>query len=335
MRSLRKLIIIISLIFILGVLGYHYLLNISLLDSLYMTVITVSTVGFKEVGEMNDAAKVFTIILIVSSLSFLAYAITGAVSMVMEGNLGKILRRKSVDSKIKKLDNHYIICGSKQAGEHAINMFMKSKEDFIVIEEDELLSDDLIGQGILCLNASPSSEDVLKQARITSAKGILLALPRDVDNVFTALTARHLNNKINIVSIVINEEAEKKLLRAGVNKTINPNNIGGSRMASLLLKPNVISFFDVITKIGEYQLDVEEVNVEKGSELDGRTLTEAEIPKKTGLKILAVKKVGTEKMLLNPNGQYLLSADDIMIVIGSEDQIVKLREISLANNNNK
>ncbi len=335
MRSLRKLTIIISLIFISGVLGYHYLLNISLLDSLYMTVITVSTVGFKEVGEMNDAAKVFTIILIVSSLSFLAYAITGAVSMVMEGNLGKILRRKSVDSKIKKLNNHYIICGAKLAGEHAINMFVKSKEDFIVIEEDELLADALISRGILCLNASPSSEDVLKQARITEAKGVLLTLQRDVDNVFAALTARYLNNTINIVSIVINEEAEKKLLRAGVNNTINPNNIGGSRMASLLLKPNVISFFDVITRIGEYQLDVEEVKVERGSELDGKTLTEAEIPKKTGLKILALKKSGSKKMLLNPNGKHLLNADDIMIVIGSEDQILKLRELSLVNKNDK
>ncbi len=331
MGSLRKLIIIISLIFLLGVFGYHYLLDISFLDSLYMTVITVSTVGFKEVGEMNDAAKIFTMILIISSLSFLAYAITGAVSMVMEGNLGKILRRKSVDSKINKLNNHYIICGAKQTGEHAINMFLKSKEEFIVIEEDESLVDDLICRGVLCLHASASSEDVLNQARIKEAKGILLALPKDVENVFAALTARYLNNKINIVSIVINEEAEKKLLRAGVNNTINPNNIGGSRMASLLLKPNVISFFDVITRIGEYQLDVEEVKVEKGSELDGKTLTEAQIPKKTGLKILALKKVESENLQLNPNGTHVLNADDIMIVIGSEDQILKLRDLSLSN----
>ncbi len=329
MGGLKKLILIISLIFILGVVGYHYLLDISLLDSLYMTVITVSTVGFKEVGEMNDAAKIFTIVLIISSLSFLAYAITGAVSMIMEGNLGKIIRRKSVDSKISKLENHFIICGAKQTGEHAINMFLKSKEKFVVIEEDDALVDDLIHRGILCLNASATSEDVLNQARIKNAKGILLAQDKDVDNVFSALTARHLNSDINIVSIVINEEAETKLIRAGVNNTINPNNIGGSRMASLLLKPNVISFFDVITRIGEYQLDVEEVRVESGSELDGITLSKAEIPKKTGLKILALKKSGGDGMELNPVGSNVLNVDDIMIVIGSEDQISRLREISV------
>ncbi len=149
-----------------------------------------------------------------------------------------------------------------------------------------------------------------------------------MDNVFTALTARHLNSKVNIVSIVIEEETEKKLLRAGVNKTINPNNIGGSRMASLLLKPNVISFFDVITRIGEYQLDVEEVKVGSGCELDGKTLTEAQIPKKTGLKVLAIKKSNSADMKLNPVGGQVLNADDIMIVIGSEDQIMKLREIA-------
>ncbi len=329
MGGLKKLILIISLIFILGVLGYHYLLDISLLDSLYMTVITVSTVGFKEVGEMNDAAKIFTIVLIISSLSFLAYAITGAVSMVMEGNLGKIIRRKSVDSKISKLENHFIICGAKQTGEHAINMFLKSKEKFVVIEEDEDIVDSLINKGLLCINASATSEDVLNQARIKEAKGILLAQDKDVDNVFSALTARHLNSEINIVSIVINEEAEKQLIRAGVNNTINPNNIGGSRMASLLLKPNVISFFDVITRIGEYQLDVEEVKIGGDSELDGVTLSKAEIPKKTGLKVLALKKSGSDKIELNPVGSQVLNANDIMIVIGSEDQIIRLREISM------
>ncbi len=324
----KKLIIIISLIFVVGVVGYHFLLDISLLDALYMTVITVSTVGFKEVGEMSDAAKIFTILLIISSLSFLAYAISGAVSMIMDGNLGMIIRRKSVNSKIAKLNRHYIICGAKETGEHAIAMFMQSGEPFVVIDEDEEVVDKLIGSRALAIMGEATGEEAFKRAQIDRAKGILLALPRDIDNVFAALTARDLNPTINIVSIVYEVEAEKKLLRAGVNKMINPNNIGGSRMASLLLKPNVISFFDVITKIGDYQLDVEEVLIEANSELDDKTLSQAEIPRKTGLKVLAIKGHDNAKMQLNPSGHNHLRAGDIMIVIGARDQIVKLRQLA-------
>ncbi len=327
----KKLLIIISLIFISGIVGYHFLLNISLLDALYMTVITVSTVGFKEVGEMSAGAKVFTILLIISSLSFLAYAISGAVSMIMDGNLGMIIRRKSVNAKIAKLHNHYIICGAKKTGGHAVEMFMQSAEPFVVIDEDETTIDKLINGNALAIMAEATSEEALISAQIERAKGILLALPRDIDNVFAALTARALNPKINIVSIVYQQEAEKKLLRAGVNKTINPDNIGGSRMASLLLKPNVISFFDVITKIGDYQLDVEEVLIEAGSELAEKTLSEAEIPRKTGLKVLAIKTSGDGKMQINPSGLNLLQAGDIIIVIGARDQIEKLRQLSNKN----
>ncbi len=328
MNRPQKLLIIISFIFLMGVFGYHFLLDISLLDSLYMTVITVSTVGFKEVGEMNDAAKIFTILLIISSLSFLAYAISGAVSMIMDGNLGMILRRKSVNAKIAKLNDHYIICGAKETGGHAIEMFLQSAEPFVVIDDDEELVDKLIGNNALAIMGESTSEEALKSAQIERAKGILLALPRDIDNVFAALTARALNPTINIVSIVYQQEAEKKLLRAGVNKTINPNNIGGSRMASLLLKPNVISFFDVITKIGDYQLDVEEVQIEAGSELADKTLTEAEIPRKTGLKVLAIKTGVDGKMQINPSANSSLCANDIIIVIGAREQIVKLRQLS-------
>ncbi len=324
----KKLILIISFIFLMGVIGFHFLLKITLLDALYMTVITVSTVGFKEVGEMNDTAKVFTIVLIISSLSFLAYAISGAVSMIMDGNLGMIIRRKSVATKINKLNRHYIICGARETGEHAIEMFVQSGEPFVVIDQDEAAVDKLISENTLAIMGDSISEESFKTAQIERAKGILLALPRDIDNVFAALTARDLNQEINIVSIVYDREAEKRLIRAGVNKTINPNNIGGIRMASLLLKPNVITFFDVITKIGGYQLDVEEVAIEAGSELADKTLAEAEIPRKTGLKILAIKKHGASNMEMNPSRTSLLESQDIVIVIGSQEQIVKLRELS-------
>ncbi len=330
MARANKLIIIISLIFISGIAGYHFLLNISLLDALYMTVITVSTVGFKEVGEMNDTAKIFTILLIISSLSFLAYAISGAVSMIMDGNLGMIIRRKSVDAKISKLRDHYIICGARETGVHAINMFMQSGEAFVVIEQDEETVDKLISNGCLAIMGEATSEDVLNRAQIKQANGVLLALPRDIDNVFAALTAKDLKPSINIVSIVYEAEAEKRLIRAGVSKTINPNNIGGSRMASLLLKPNVISFFDVITKIGDYQLDVEEVIIEENSELDNKTLSQAEIPRKTGLKVLAIKSSG-QAMQINPTGTRLLNTNDIMIVIGAREQIGKLRVLASTN----
>ncbi len=330
MNKLYRLMIIVLIIIIFGVVGYHHLLNISLLDSLYMTVITVSTVGFGEVVKLNNEAKVFTIILIASSLSFFAYAISGIVTTLMQGNFGKIIRRRNMVNKLKDIKDHYIICGSGEIVEQAINQFIKSGEKFVVVEPDECNVDELISNNICVIQGIGTDDLTLKKARISNAKGMLLAFNTDADNVFAALTAKYLNPKLNIVSKVVDETSEKKLLRAGVNSTINPNRIGGSRMASLLLKPNVISFFDVITKVGELELNVEEVKIEKGSELDNITLIDAKIPNKTGLKILAIKSINEEDITLNPDSMYMLKAGDIMIVIGKEEQVKKLRRISCA-----
>lgn len=323
-RIIRLFTIIIAIIG-LGTIGYMYLLKIGIIKALYMTVITISTVGYKEVAKMDSESQLFTIILIFSSLSFLAYAVGELVKIFMEGNLKVFFRRKNMEKKLEKIREHYIICGAGDIGYSAIEQFIKSKEKFLVIDERKEIIDDLLDKDILAIEGDASNDEILRLAKIDVAKGVILALPLDIDNVYTCLTARSINNDVYIVSKVLDKNAEQKLIKAGANKTISPNRIVGSRMASLFIRPNVVTFLDVITKLGNEILDIEEVIIKDGSSICNKILRKAEIPSKTGLNILAIRKNGEDLIQLNPSSDMLLERDDVMIVIGKHEQVEKLK----------
>ncbi len=321
-------LLLISLI-ITGTLGYTLLIDdLTLIDALYMTVITISTVGYQEVGYMDAEAKLFSIFLIFISLGTVGYLFTSIVSSFLEGDLKSAWRRRKMESQINNLKDHYIICGAGETGANAIKQFVASKAPFIVIDKDESRINELISDQIFSIHGDCTQECVLERAGIKQAKGLISSLSNDADNVYTVLTARQMNKDLYIVSRAINKGTDGKLKKAGANNTISPNEIGGTRMASLMLRPNVISFLDIITHAGDVVLDLEDVVVYKHSSLINKTLKEAKIPQKTGLIILAIRKDGVETLSLNPSSNEVLKEHDTMIVLGTEDQVNDLKKIA-------
>ena len=319
--------ILLSLV-LTGTIGYKLLLNLSLVDALYMTVITISTVGYAEVGIMDTEAKMFSILLIFISLGTVGYLFTSIMSSFLEGDLKVAWRRRRMEAKIMQLQDHYIICGAGETGYNAIKQFKKSNVSFVVIDQDQDKINDLMDENIQAIHGDATQDAVLEKARIKYAKGLISSLPNDAENVYTVLTARQLNSDLYIVARAIDKHAGKKLKHAGANNTICPNEIGGTRMASLMLRPNVISFLDIVTRAGDVILDLEDVVISAGSSLIGQQLKEAQIPQKTRLIVLAIKK-GTHGLLsFNPNSNEILKEDDTMIVLGRETQVKELKKIA-------
>lgn len=328
-RKIAMILVALAVLIFTGTVGYILLLDVSVLDALYMTIITLSTVGFREVTDLSPSAKIFTIFIIFGGLSTAAYTFTNLAAFLLEGEFGDILRRRSMETKIAKLKDHYILCGAGQTGNSVINRFQRSNmNNLLVIEFNEEKVNDLISQGIMAIHGDATHEDILEKAQICYAKGLVASLANDADNVFTVLTARGMNPDLHIVARAISKNAHEKLRRAGADNTISPNELGGSRMASMLLRPVVVSFLDTITHMGDVVLDLEEVFISDKSTMAGATLKDARIPERTGLNVLAIKKKDQEKLLLNPTSGECIDAGDKLLVLGQVEQIEKLREIA-------
>lgn len=319
--------IFLILLVMFGTLGYALLLNIPFVDALYMTIITLSTVGFKEVAELNTTAKLFTIFIIVGGISTATYAITNLATFILEGEFSEIMRRKTMEKTIQNLHDHYILCGAGETGLSVIKRFRKSNASFVVIEKEEDKVTDLLADNVLVIHGDATHEETLDLAQIRSAKGMVTCLSNDADNVFVVLTAREMHPALHIVSRAIGNKAHIKLKRAGADNTISPNELGGTRMASLLLRPTVVSFLDIITHMGEVVLDLEEVTITETSSLIDMTLQEAHIPERTGLNVLAIKKERETKIRVNPGSQELIQSGDKLVVLGQVEQIEKLRKM--------
>ncbi len=311
-----------------GTIGYKLLLDVNFIDALYMTVITISTVGYAEVGVMDTEAKMFSILLIFISLGTVGYLFTSIMSSFLEGDLKAAWRRRKMEATITNLKNHYIVCGAGETGYNAIKQFKKTNVDFVVIDKDDHKVNDLIEENINTIQGDATQDSTLEKAGIKHAKGLISSLPSDAENVYAVLTARQLNLDLYIVSRAIDKHARGKLKQAGANNTISPNEIGGTRMASLMLRPNVISFLDIITRAGDVVLDLEDVIIFPGSSLVNQQLKEARIPEKTGLIVLAMKKSSQDKLTFNPSSDKRLAIGDIMIVLGQETQVNELKKIA-------
>lgn len=328
MKTGRKLILIIVMlfvIFVVGVTGYMILLHVGFVDALYMTVITISTVGFGEVAVMNDAAKLFSIVVIFGGLSVVGYSFTSIVSFFFEGNVKDAWRKKRMAGKISELKNHYIICGAGDVGFSVIEYFKDRNIDFVVIEMNEDRHKELIEENILTVFGDATHEDTLHKAGIDKAKGIVSTLSTDSENVFTVLTARQLNEDVYIVARAVERSAHRKLIKAGANKTISPNEIGGQRLAASVIRSSITSFLDVVTRSGELTLDLEEIIIDEQASVKGMTLLEARIPEQTGLIILALKKNGDSNFKMNPRSHETLDPGDTIIVLGTGEQVDRLQ----------
>ena len=326
-RKLKFILYAFILLLIIGVIGYMKLLQVDFVDALYMTVITISTVGYTEIGKTSNQSEIFSVIMIFLGVGIVGYAFTTIVAMLVEGKFLDLWKGKKMERKISALNDHYIICGSGELAEIIINKFLDENLNFVVITDKRDDLDDYSHHNILVVEGHSTEEEILELAGITKAKGLISTLDSEVDNIVTVLTARNLNKKIYIIANSITKSGSKKLLKVGANKTLSAVEISGKRMAYLMIKPNIISFLDVATKIGDVELDLEEVVVKKDSYLENKNLIQAQIPKKTGLIVLAIKKIENGKMIFNPPVDYQFKIGDILIVLGKEEQVDKLRHL--------
>ena len=326
-RKLKFIFLAFALLLITGVIGYMILLKVDFIDALYMTVITISTVGFGEVGTTSNLSEIFSIFMIFLGVGIVGYAFTTVVAMFVEGKVSDLWKGSKMDKKIAALNNHYIICGSGELAEVIIKKFINEKLDFVVISDRREDLEDFSHHDILVVEGQSTEESVLEHAGIERAKGLIATLDSEVDNIVTVLTARNLNKNIYIISNALTKSGSEKLLKVGADKTLSAVEISGKRMASLMIKPNIISFLDVVTKIGDVELDLEEVLIKRGSYLENKNLIEAQIPKKTGLIVLAIKKIEDGKMIFNPPIDYTFKIGDVLIVLGRDDQVDSLKNL--------
>jgi len=306
-NSLARGWIVLSLVVTLiaiGTVGYMVLTNSSFVDGLYMTIITISTVGNREIVNLSPSGEIFTIFIILGGIGILSFSLLEAVSFLIDGGMKRIIRRRAMEKQIAL-----------------------SKTQFIVVEHLETRALELEEEGVAVICGDATNEDVLIQAGITQAKGLVSCLENDAQNVYTILTARGLNPKLYIVARSIEKGSAQKLKRAGADKTISPNEIGGIRMAYLMLKPHVVSFLDIVTHFDDELLELGEVTVETASKISDLMIREAGIPQRTGLIIIAIRNPG-QKLRFNPGPDERLPAGISMLVLGKPDKIELLRAIA-------
>ena len=292
-----------------------------------MTVITISTVGFSEVVPLTDEGKIFTIFLILTSISVFGYAVSAFSEALASGDFFKQIKLKRVQRKIDKLKNHTIVCGYGRNGMQAIVKLKNYQKEFVVIEKDKELIKVLDEESILYIEGDATTDEALNSAGIINASNLITALPSDADNLFVVLTASQLNKRCKIISRASNESSYSKLKIAGANNVIMPDKLGGEHMASLVVTPDVLEFVDRLTIEGETTANLEEVSVNDLPKIYlDKTILDLDLRKKTGCNVIGYKKVDGS-YIINPEISIKLVADSSLIVLGRPEQIVKLREL--------
>jgi voltage-gated potassium channel len=327
MKYPRLIVALFMFIMILafGTLGYHVVEGMGLFESFYMTIITVSTVGFSEIKQFSEAGRVITIIVIVTGIGAGTYILGQLTKSFVEGELMAILGRRKLEKNIQKLKNHWIICGFGRIGKIICDELAADNIKFVVIEQDPCKTEELDDR-YLYLNMDATDEDALVEAGIMNAKGIVTAVYSDADNVFITLTARGLCPDIFILSRASEMGNEGKLLRAGASRVMSPYQIGGSRMAQVLKRPTVMDFIDSAMMRSEFGLSMEEAVIGESSALAGKTLLENNMRRDYGVIIVAIKKT-TNEMVFNPVPTEKLEAGDVIVVIGNDDELKRLSEV--------
>jgi voltage-gated potassium channel len=325
----RKLYIASALIIsvmIVGIFGYHILEHYSYLDSFFMTVITVATVGYREVRELDPAGKIFTSILIIFSISTFAYAISVITRYVIEGEFQVYFKHYKVNKEIQKLKNHVIVCGYGRNGKQACEQLRSGNESFVAIENNPGILEAMRNEGdVLFIEGDATQDDVLEEAGLERAKALITALPNDAANVFVVLTARDKNPTLKIISRASDDASEHKLKRAGANNVIMPDKIGGTHMAALVTKPDVLEFIDHIT--GKINIRLEEIRFSSLPEsMRNKSIRELEIRNKTGANIIGFKTAGGE-YVINPPPDTIMMQDAKLFVLGTKEQVMRFKDI--------
>jgi voltage-gated potassium channel len=325
-RLIHTLLLLTSVVSI-GAAGYMFLEGWSFLDSIYMTIITLTTVGFREIHDLSPKGMVFTIILIIFGVGTVLYALSAGARTILEGELQEIFGRKRLEKRIKELNNHYVICGYGRMGRIICRELKGKGIKFVVIEKNSEL---VAGrENILIIEGDATNDEILREVGIERAKGLISVLPTDAENLYVVLSARELNPDLFIVARAGEEGSENKLLRAGANKVVSPYHIGGLRIAHTVLRPAVVDFIEFATKTGNIELQMEEVFIPENSKLVGLTLDQCGIGRELGVIIVAIKRA-TGEMRFNPTFRSTIKSGDTLIALGEITKLKILEDMSEA-----
>jgi voltage-gated potassium channel len=325
-RFILTLLIPIVLLLV-GTLGYHFIEGWTYFDALYMTVITVTTVGFGEVHPLSDAGRFFTMLLSMGGVFMLFYAATEMIRAVISGEVQELLGKQQMERKLAQLQNHLIVCGYGRMGKLVCQEFSREKLPFVVIERQAALSEEFqLPHGIF-LHGEATSDELLKRAGVDRARALITVVASDADNLYITMSARFLNEKVFIVARAEEVGSEPKLIRAGANRVVSPYQIGGQRVAQAVLRPTVVDFLELATKTEHVDLQIEETQIAERSPLAGTTIKDSQIRQQLGVIIVTIKK-SSGQMVFNPSHDAVLAGGDILIAIGDREHLDHLEALA-------
>ncbi len=320
-------IFLLLLVICIGIVGYIVISDYTFVDAFYMTVITITTVGFQEVQPLDDNAKIFTIFLILSSVIILGYAISVITEYILSKNDLNVLKKKKMQKKINELKNHIIICGYGRNGKQAAAKLNTYNKPFVIIEKDKDIIERYEDDDLPFIFGNANEDETLIEAGIERADTLISALPNDADNLFVVLSARQINSTMNIISRASQETSYNKLKLAGANNVILPDRIGGDHMASLVVVPDLVEFIDNLGIVGERNINIEEVVVDQLYDTQSvKTIKDLDLRRKTGCTVIGFKD-GKGDYVVNPEADTELIAGSKIIVLGRPEQIQRLNSL--------
>ncbi len=307
-----------------GTAGYTLIEGWTLSEAFYMTIISLTTVGYQEVHPLSPAGRMFTAVLLLVGVGAVFYVMAGIAETMIEGRVRQILGRRRKVRELKTMRNHVIVCGYGRIGYVICRIFRREDQSFLVVEKDPDKVAQINDDGILVVPGDATSDSVLVEARVERASGLICSMPTDAENVFITLSARRMNKDLFIVARAARDSAIPKLRDAGADRVISPYTMGGLRMAESVLQPKLASFFDTIAGYTTKDWDFEDAKVPEGSSLAGRSLQVSQIGQETGVYILAIRR--GEEMTFNPGADYIIEAGDTLFAMGRPEQVAALRK---------
>lgn len=320
-------VVVLALVLVAGAVWFTVVEGFTPLDAVYMTVITVSTVGFREVHELDDSGRIFVVVLIITGLTVMTYTLGSVGRVIVEGSLRRYLGRQRMLRDIDRLQGHYVVCGHGRMGRILCEELQSEGVPFVVVEGEAETADTLAGLGYLVVAGDATEDDTLRRAGVTRAKGLVAVVSRDVDNLYITLSAREMCREANpglyILCRATDQRASQKIERAGANRVISPYTIGGMRIVQALLRPTVYDFVDIATQRGGLELMFEEMAIGSGSRLDGVSVKDSDIRKHFDVIVIAIKKADGA-MVFNPGPDSVMHGGDVLICLGNHDQLQRL-----------
>ncbi|HBG19877.1 MAG TPA: potassium channel protein [Desulfobulbaceae bacterium] len=321
--KLKLSLLFLCLTIAFGTSGYVIIEGMTLFEAFYMTVITISSVGFSEIKPLSDAGRWITIVVITLGISTLTYTLGQVARVFVEGELRRILGRRKLEKQIAALKDHFIICGYGRIGQIIVKELQRANIPLVVIEQDKAAVETLEADQILYLNMDATSDEALTTAGLDRARGLVTAVSSDADNVFIALSAKGMRRDIFILARASDVKNENKLLRAGASRVVCPYQMGGRRMAEILHKPTVVDFLDQTMMHSELGLQMEEAIIAPNAPITGKTVVTSNLRQDFGVIIVAIKRISGE-MVFNPGPGEVFNAGDVLVVIGKRGELQRM-----------